>query len=112
MDRSELTLAIAGALLAAVALGWLLAALTARLDTRGPRNAARTRDLAARVDAAEAARTRAEARLAEIEGDCRARLAEMHADLDATRARLARAEAQTEEIRAAYLAARPRAGAT
>jgi uncharacterized protein YPO0396 len=106
MDRGELTLAIAGALLAAVALGWTLAALTARLDTRGPRNTARTRDLAARLDAAEAARARAEARLAEVEDDFKARLAEMQADFDATLARLARAEAQTEEIRAAYRAAR------
>lgn len=106
MDHAELTLAIAGALAGAVALGWLLAVITARLDTRGPRNAARTRDLAQRLDAAEAARQRAETRLAEVEVDFQARLAEMQADLDETLARLARAETQAEDIRAAWRAAR------
>lgn len=106
MDRGDLTLAIAAALAGAVLLGWLLAAITARLDARGPRNAARTRDLAERLDAAEAARQRAETRLAEVESDFRARLAEMQADLDATLARLAKAEAQAEDIRAAWRAAR------
>ena len=53
MDRNDLTLAIAGALIAAFLLGWVLRWAFARLNTAGPRNAARTADLAARLHAAE-----------------------------------------------------------
>ena len=52
MDRNELTVAIAGALVAAFLLGWLTRWAFARLNTAGPRNAARTADLAARLHAA------------------------------------------------------------
>ena len=60
MDRNELTLAIAGALVAAFLLGWMLRWAFGRLNAAGPRNAARTADIAARLHAAEDAQHRAE----------------------------------------------------
>lgn len=75
MDRTDLTLAIAAALLAAVALGWLLAALTGRLNGR-PRTESRA--LAARLE------------------DLEARLAEVEADRDAWAARAAGLQARLQ----------------
>jgi hypothetical protein len=105
MDRSDLTLAIAGALLAAFLLGWTMRWAFSRLNTAGPRNAARTADLAARLHAAEDGQARAEARLAEVEAEASRRLSELQAELDTARAARDLSEAQTEEIRAAYRSA-------
>jgi hypothetical protein len=102
LDRSELTFAIATALVGAVLLGWILRWLFGRMNATGPRNAARTANLVSRLHAAEEAQFRAETRLAEVEADASQRLADLQAELDATLASLARAEAQTEEIRDAY----------
>jgi len=110
MDRNELTVAIAGALVAAFLLGWLTRWAFARLNTAGPRNAASTADLAARLHAAEDARHRSERRLAELEAEASRRLHELEAELDGARAALARSEAQAEEIRAAYRRALPERG--
>jgi hypothetical protein len=98
LDRSELTFAIAAALVGAVLVGWILRWLFGRMNAAGPRNAARTAGLAARLHAAEEAQLRAETRLAEVEGD----LAELQSELDAALAALARAQGQAEEVRAAY----------
>ena len=80
MDRNELTLAIAGALVGAFLLGWILRWFFGRMNAAGPRSVVRTADMAAQLHAAEEARGRAEWRAAEV----------------------AKAEAATEEIRAAY----------
>jgi hypothetical protein len=101
VNRGELTLAIAAALVGAVLLGWILRWMFARLNA-GPRSVARTADLAARLHAAEDARAWAESRLAEVEADLGRRLAEAQADLAAAHDGRARAEAQAEEIRDAY----------
>jgi hypothetical protein len=104
LDRDELTLAVAGALFAAVLLGCLIGAIAGRLNARGPRGAAR-RDLLARIDAAEAARRAAEVRLAAVETDLGLRLGEAEAELRAAHAALDRERASAEELRAAWRAA-------
>lgn len=103
MDRAELTLVVAGALVAAVVLGWAIGAIGARLGA--PSRAGRLRDLADRLDAAEAARRQAEARLIEVEADLVARLREAEAEREEAEAALARERALTEDVRAAYRAA-------
>lgn len=84
MDRNELTMAVAGALIAAVLLGWLIGAIAARLGGRG----------AAALAAARAQAQAAEARAVAAEADCALRIAEVEADL-------ARARAEVEGLRAA-----------
>ena len=102
MDRNDLTLAIAGALVAAFLLGWMLRWAFGRLNAAGPRNAARTADLAAQLHAAEDAQHRAERRLAEVEAEASRRLVELQAELDDARATLEQSEAEAEDVRAAY----------
>ena len=106
MDRNELMLAIAGALFGALLVGWILHWMFARINrAEGPRSIRRTTDMASRLHAAETARSRAETRLAEVEGDLRQRLADTERELDTALRALDRERAQTEEIRAAYRAA-------
>jgi hypothetical protein len=102
MDRNDLTIAIAGALIAAFLLGWGLRWAFARLNAAGPRNAARTADLAARLHAAEDGQARAERRLAEVEAEASRRVLELQGEAESLRTELARAQEQAEEIRAAY----------
>ena len=101
MDRGDLTLAIAAALALAVLLGWVLAWISGRLNARRT-GAGAGRDLAARLETAEAARRQAEARLGEVETDLGARLAEAQADLALTRRQRDEARFEAEEVRAAY----------
>ena len=86
MDRNDLTLAIAGALIAAFLLGWMLRWAFARLNAAGPRNAARTADLAARLHAAEDAPGPAERRLAEVEAEASRRVLELQSEVESARA--------------------------
>jgi hypothetical protein len=102
MNRNELTLALAGALVGAFLLGWLLRWAFTRVNAAGPRNAARTARMAAQLHAAEEAQYLAERRLAEQAADAQRQRTELLAELEAARAELARAEAQTEEVRTAY----------
>jgi ribosomal protein S11 len=103
LDRNELTLAIAGALVAAVLVGWVLRSIFGRMNNAaGPRSIRRTADLAAQLHAAEEAQARAEARLASVETDFGGRLTEMQTELDAANRALERERDQTEQIRAAY----------
>jgi hypothetical protein len=107
MTRTELTIAVAGVLAAAVLLGWVLRGLFAAMNA-GPRRGLRaTADLAARLHAAE----EAEARLLGVERDLAAELAETRRELaEALRARdVARQE--VEEIRDAYRRAARNPGA-
>lgn len=102
MDRNELTLAIAGALVGAFLLGWILRWFFGRMNAAGPRSVARTADMAAQLHAAEETQRRTEWRLGEIEEERARQIAELQAELESSRAAVVRAEAQTEEIRAAY----------
>ena len=100
MDRNELTLAIAGALVGAFLLGWVLRWFFGRLNATGPRSVARTADLAAQLHAAEEAKARAEWRAIEAEEEATRRVAELQAEVETSRAEVAKAESATEEIRA------------
>ena len=91
MDRSELTLAIAGALAGAFLIGWVLGWIVHRMSA-GPRSAAHTADLAAQLHAAEDARHRAETLRDEIETAAAHRIAGLQSELDASRDAAARAE--------------------
>jgi len=102
MDRNELTLVIAGALVGAFVLGWILRWFFGRLNATGPRSVVQTADLAAQLHAAEEARGRAEWRAAEVEEEGTRRVAELQGEVEKARAEVVRAEAATEEIRAAY----------
>lgn len=102
MDRNELTLAIAGALVGAFLLGWILRWFFGRMNAAGPRSVVRTADMAAQLHAAEEARGRAEWRVTEVEEETGRRIAELQAEVATARAEVAKAEAATEEIRAAY----------
>jgi nitrogen fixation/metabolism regulation signal transduction histidine kinase len=103
VDRNELTLAIAAALIGAMLLGWCLRWIFAGIsNAAGPRSIKQTAQLVTRVQQAEEAQLTAETRLAQIEGDLTQRLNEMQAELEATHADLAHARAQTDEIREAY----------
>lgn len=66
MDRAELIVVVAGALMAAMTLGWILRWMFGRLNARDP---AASASLAARLADAEAARAFAEERLAAVQGD-------------------------------------------
>jgi len=103
MDRERLILAVAGALVGAVAIGWVLHWIFSRVNgVSGPRNARRTADIAHRLHAAEDAQHRAETRLREVEGDLRQRIVDLQAELSATGQTLERERAASEELRAAY----------
>ncbi len=102
MDRNELTLVIAGALVGAFLLGWIMRWFFGRMNAIGPRNARRTADMAAQLHAAEQARHDAEARVAHVESEARRHFARMESELASTRAALDSARAQAEEIREAY----------
>jgi hypothetical protein len=102
MDRSDLTLAIAGVLVGAFLLGWILRWVFNRINAAGPRSVARTADIAAQLHAAEAAQSRADLHRLEVEVERDRRVAELEAELGSAREALAGAEAATEEIRAAY----------
>ena len=99
MDRNELTLAIAGALVGAFLLGWILRWFFGRINASGPRSVVQTADMAAQLHAAEEARQRAEWRAAELEEEAARRVAELQAEVEKARAEVARADAATEEIR-------------
>jgi hypothetical protein len=102
MDRSDLTMAIAGALVGAFLLGWILRWFFTRMNASGPRSIARTADMAAQLHAAEEAQRRAELHLAEAAEEGQRRIAELEAELASARDAVARADAATEDIRAAY----------
>jgi hypothetical protein len=102
MDRNELTLAIAGALVGAFLLGWILRWFFGRMNGSGPRSPDRVAEIASELHRAEEARRRAEKQLAEMEGAAAHRIAELEAELTSAHADLSRAEAEAEEVRSAY----------
>ena len=106
MDQNELTLAIAGALVASVVLGWILRWFFERLNNgSGPRSIRKTADMAAQLHEAENARAQAETRLTQVEADLSTQLSQTRSELTVALDDAARATAQAEEVRAAYRAA-------
>ena len=89
--------AVAGALVGAVLIGWVLHWMFSRANgVSGPRNARRTADLAHRLHLAEEAQHRAEARLREVEVDLRQRNVDLQAELAAVQQTLERVRAEAE----------------
>ena len=101
MDRSELTMAVAGALVAAFLFGWIFRWVFGRMNAHGAHGAAHS-DMARELHAAEEARHRAELRLGEVEAAAARRVAKVEAELALTREAFAGAKAQADEVRAAY----------
>ena len=101
MDRSELTMAVAGALVAAFLFGWIFRWVFGRMNAHGAHGAAHS-DMARELHAAEEARHRAELRLAEVEAAAERRVAKLEAELALTREAFAGAQTQADEVRAAY----------
>lgn len=88
MDRSSLTLAVAGALVGAFLLGWILRWIFGRMNASGVMSA----EVAARLHAAEEARHEAETLRDDIErvaahriADLQDELADCHAALETAR---------------------------
>jgi hypothetical protein len=103
MNREELTLAIASALVGAVLAGWILHAVFRRLNTgAGPRSVKQTAEMASRMHAAEEAQLAAEIRLRDVEADLKRRLGETETELASALAELERTRVQCDEIREAY----------
>jgi hypothetical protein len=101
MDRTELALVVAGALLLAFLLGWLMRGIFRGLDARGLRDARAVADLAERLHRAEENALRLQTIERELAGELaetREELARSHRERDA-------ALAEMERIRAAYRAA-------
>ena len=67
MDRNELTLVIAGALVGAFLLGWIFRWIFGRINAPGPAAPRQHADMAAQLHAAEEARHRAETLRDEVE---------------------------------------------
>ncbi len=106
MGRTELTLVVAGALVLAVLLGWVLRGLFRSLNAGGQR-ARNTTELAERLHRAE----EAEARLRTVERELTAELAEVRGELAESLRRLDATRAEVDEIREAYRqAVGPRTG--
>ena len=107
MERTELTLLIAGALFAAALLGWVLRGLFRRLSAGGRSGLRNAVDLADRLHRAE----EAEARLRGVERELTAELGEVRRELAECLRRLDAARAEVDEIRKAYRqAVGPRTG--
>lgn len=98
MERTELTIVIAGALFAAVLLGWLLRGMFRRLNAGGRGNLRSAVDLAERLHRAE----ESEARLRAVERELTMELGEVRSELAECLRRLDTARAEVEEIRDAY----------
>jgi OmpA-OmpF porin, OOP family len=106
MDRTEVTLVVAGALVLAVLLGWVLRGIFRGLNAGG-RRARGAADLADRLHRSE----ESEARLRTVERELTAELAEVRRELAESLRRLDAARAEVDEIREAYRqAVGPRTG--
>lgn len=93
---SGLATVVAGGLIAAAAVGWVMHWLWSRLTGAPRTDAARIDDLVARLDRAETAREAAEAALAESETRHAARESELMREIEELRARLAEVDARKE----------------
>ncbi|MEO1551984.1 MAG: hypothetical protein AAFR93_16405 [Pseudomonadota bacterium] len=98
MDNAQLTWMITGALVAALLTGWVLhwiyTLLTRPQAPQTPDDAA----LMAAVEDAQQARTQAEARLSEVEGELTRKLSQTEAELAAAMDGLRNARMQTDAL--------------
>jgi len=95
-------MAVAGALVGAFLLGWILRWAFGRMNAHGPHSAAHAADMATQLHAAEEARHRAELKLTGAEAAAAQRLSKVEAELALTREAFANAQAQAAEVRAGY----------
>ncbi|MHA1127647.1 MAG: hypothetical protein ACTSRN_01695 [Alphaproteobacteria bacterium] len=96
MDRTDLTLIIGSALVAAVIIGWTLRWFFDRMNTTGPMAAD---EVVARMREAEAAQVVAETHANEIETNARNSDKQLHAELDAAMTGLGAARRESEQWR-------------
>ncbi|OUS07177.1 hypothetical protein A9Q96_07680 [Rhodobacterales bacterium 52_120_T64] len=96
MDRTDLTLIIGSALVAAVIIGWTLRWFFDRMNTAGPMA---SDEVVARMREAEAAQTVAETRLVEVETAARNSESQLKAELEAAMTGLGNARRESEQWR-------------
>ena len=96
MDRTDLTLIIGSALVAAVIIGWTLRWFFDRMNTSGPMA---SDEVVARMREAEVAKTAAEARADEIEASARNTESQLNAELEAAMTGLGGARRESEQWR-------------
>jgi len=96
MDRTDLTLIIGSALVAALIIGWTVRWFFDRMNTTGPMA---SDEVVARMREAEAAQAAAESRADEIEVQARRTESQLHAELDAAMTGLGNARREAEQWR-------------
>lgn len=96
MDRTDLTLIIGSALVAAVIIGWTVRWFFDRMNTTGPMA---SDEVVARMREAEAAQADAERRASEIEAKARQTESQLNAELDAAMTGLGNARREAEQWR-------------
>lgn len=106
MNRTELTLIIAGTFLAAVLLGWILRWGFTRINQASLNSPKMSNELAARAHAAEEARDEALADRDRTIADFQNRYRELEAELAAAMDGLGNARREADQLRAALSDAR------
>ena len=102
MNRTELTLAVAGAFLLAVLIGWTLRWIFSRLNQSSATVAAGSNELAARLHTAEEARDAAFRERDDMVKELRNKLDQTEAELEAAMDGLGHARREAEALRAQY----------
>lgn len=105
MNRTELTLAIAFALVLSALIGWTLRWIFERLNRGGPAPETQMDALAEELLGAQAARSEAEARARETEADLRRKLAQTEAERDAAMDGLGTVRAELQQVQERLAAA-------
>ena len=100
MDRTELTIVAATALMVALGLGWVLRWIYSMLNPPPPPAPKADSEWAEYARACEAQRDEAQARLAEVEREWSTKLTQAHAELSAAMEGLGAARRATRELEA------------
>jgi len=98
MNRTELTLAIAFALILAALIGWIARWIFERLNRGGPADVAQMDGLADELLGSQAALNEVEQRARETEADLRHKLLESNAERDAAMEGLGTVRAELQQV--------------